>query len=83
MNAAQVPRPWRVSFSYGRALQDPALAAWGGQPARAPAGQRALSHRARCNGAAAMGRYDESMEAAKAEMASAGARSSGAPHDDD
>jgi fructose-bisphosphate aldolase, class I len=83
MNAAPDPRPWRMSFSYGRALQDPALAAWGGQPPRAPAGQRALYHRAHCNGAAAMGRYDGSMEAAEAEMASAGARPSGAPHDDD
>ena len=55
----------------------------GRQPARVSAGQRALYHRARCNGAAAMGRYDESMEAAEAEMASAGARPSVARHDDD
>jgi fructose-bisphosphate aldolase class I len=54
--------PWRLSFSYARALQDPALDAWGGDAARVEAGQRALHQRARCNGAAALGTYDEAME---------------------
>ena len=54
--------PWELSFSYGRALQASALAAWGGSPAnRAPA-QEALYHRARCNGAARTGSYDASWD---------------------
>jgi fructose-bisphosphate aldolase class I len=54
--------PWRLSFSYGRALQDPALAAWGGRPAGVLVGQKALLQRASCNSAACFGRYDQSME---------------------
>jgi fructose-bisphosphate aldolase class I len=60
MNAAR--QPWQLTFSYGRALQDPALTAWGGRPSSVPAGQRALFHRARCNGAASLGNWDESLE---------------------
>lgn len=58
------PQPWPLSFSYGRALQDPALKAWQGQPARAGAGQQALLLRARLNAAASQGRYQASMETA-------------------
>jgi Fructose-bisphosphate aldolase class-I len=47
MNAGPEIRPWRVSFSYGRALQDPALEAWGGRASGVQAGQQALHHRAR------------------------------------
>ncbi|MDX1453684.1 MAG: class I fructose-bisphosphate aldolase, partial [Oleiphilaceae bacterium] len=43
--------PWSLSFSYGRALQAPALQAWGGSPDNLAAGQQAFMHRARCNGA--------------------------------
>lgn len=59
--------PWRLTFSYGRALQDAAMRAWSGHPARVDAGQQALYHRARCNSAASLGLYDESMENATAE----------------
>ena len=45
------PKPWKISFSYGRALQDPALQAWHGREQNLAAGQEALSRRARCNGA--------------------------------
>jgi fructose-bisphosphate aldolase class I len=62
INASAGPRPWRVSFSYGRALQDAALKAWGGQASGVEAGQRALYRRARCNAAASRGAYTESME---------------------
>ena len=58
------PHPWQLTFSYGRALQDPALAAWaldGG--ATVEAGQAALSHRARCNSAARSGTWTLEMEA--------------------
>jgi fructose-bisphosphate aldolase class I len=57
-----LPKPWRLSFSYGRALQDEALAAWNGKSENVAAAQRALSHRARCEGAATLGRYSPTME---------------------
>jgi fructose-bisphosphate aldolase, class I len=57
------PQPWQLSFSYGRALQAPALKAWKGEPANGPAAQRAYYHRAKLNGAARFGRYSEEMEA--------------------
>ena len=52
------PRPWKVTFSYGRALQDPALEARHGRGESLKAGQQALYHRARCNGAASLGTYE-------------------------
>ncbi len=54
--------PWELSFSYGRALQAPPLKAWAGQAANLPAAQKALYHRARCNGAARNGSYTPQME---------------------
>jgi fructose-bisphosphate aldolase class I len=54
--------PWQLSFSYGRALQAPALKAWGGKKENVGAGQRAYYHRARCNGAARDGSYTDAME---------------------
>jgi fructose-bisphosphate aldolase, class I len=56
--------PWQLSFSYGRALQAPALKAWKGEPANGPAAQRAYLHRARLNGAARSGSWTEAMETA-------------------
>ena len=56
------PQPWVLSFSYGRALQAPALKAWGGTPENVEAGQSFLALRARCNSAAVAGRYSASME---------------------
>jgi len=56
------PNPWALSFSYGRALQAPALKAWGGKPENLGAAQEALLHRSRCNGAARDGAYTEEME---------------------
>ena len=55
-------QPWQLSFSYGRALQDPVLKAWKGQAANANASQRALLKRARLNGAAREGKYVASLE---------------------
>ena len=57
-------QPWEVSFSYGRALQAPALKAWGGKRDNVPAAQQAYYHRAKLNGAARFGKYDPSMESA-------------------
>ena len=56
-------KPWKISFSYGRALQDAALETWHGRDENVKAAQEALSHRARCNGAASLGRYTDDMEA--------------------
>jgi fructose-bisphosphate aldolase class I len=56
------PHPWSVSFSYGRALQAPAIKAWAGKAASWKAGQAAFAHRARMNGAAQLGKYSQSME---------------------
>jgi fructose-bisphosphate aldolase, class I len=56
------PQPWALSFSYGRALQDPVLRAWEGQAANARSAQDALLERARLNSAAREGRYDVAME---------------------
>ena len=55
-------QPWRVSFSYGRALQAPVLAAWQGQEGNAAAAQNALLTRCHLNGLARDGRYDRTME---------------------
>ena len=60
------PHPWELSFSYGRALQAPALAAWGGDPANVQAAQRALAHRARMNGLARTGTYSVDLESSAA-----------------
>ena len=54
--------PWALSFSFGRAIQGPALEIWRGREANASAAQSALSHRARCNRAARRGDYNASME---------------------
>jgi fructose-bisphosphate aldolase, class I len=56
------PHPWQLSFSYGRALQAPSLKAWRGDEANVKAGQDALAHRARLNGAARDGSYTPDME---------------------
>jgi fructose-bisphosphate aldolase class I len=54
------PHPWQLSFSYGRALQAPALRAWEGKDVEA--GQRAFYHRAKMNSAARSGLYAPEME---------------------
>ncbi len=63
INRLPGPKPWAITFSYGRALQDAALEAWHGRDENVKAAQEALSHRARCNGAASRGRYTDDMEA--------------------
>jgi fructose-bisphosphate aldolase class I len=62
INCLPGPKPWTISFSYGRALQDPALEAWHGRDENLNAGQEALYRRARCNGAACLGAYTGEME---------------------
>ena len=54
--------PWQLSFSFGRALQAPALKAWKGERENIAAAQQTLHHRARCNSAARFGKYSAEME---------------------
>ena len=58
------PHPWQVSFSYARALQDPALKAWKGDAGNVAAAQKIFYHRAKMNSAARTGSYTQTMEAA-------------------
>jgi fructose-bisphosphate aldolase class I len=62
MNATK-KLPWELSFSYGRALQEPVLYAWKGKPDNIPDAQKGLHHRAFCNSAARYGNYSKVMEA--------------------
>ncbi len=66
LNAMNVlgDHPWQLTFSYGRALQAPALSAWKGDPANFAAGQAALFKRAKLNGLAHQGDYSPNLEAA-------------------
>jgi len=61
---AMGPQPWQVSFSYGRALQAPVLAAWKGQESNVAAAQKALLKRCQMNGLARDGKYSRTMEQA-------------------
>ncbi|MGE5626054.1 MAG: class I fructose-bisphosphate aldolase [Bacillota bacterium] len=63
MNAMGV-MPWKLSFSYGRALQHAALEAWRGQESNVGAGQKAYHHRAKCNSAACAANYSAQVEKA-------------------
>jgi fructose-bisphosphate aldolase, class I len=58
------PHPWQVSFSYARALQDPALKAWKGEAGNVTTAQRIFYHRAKMNSAARSGSYTSQMESA-------------------
>jgi len=62
INAGFPDEPWLLSFSYGRALQQPVLQAWQGKAENVAAAQQALLKRARLNGAAQRGEYQADME---------------------
>jgi fructose-bisphosphate aldolase, class I len=62
INQLDGPKPWKLSFSFGRALQDEALRNWQGKQENVHAGQPAFTHRARCVRAAALGKYTKAME---------------------
>ena len=57
INNAPGPRPWSLTFSYGRALQQSCLKAWLGQDANIPAAQAVLLARAHANSLANLGKY--------------------------
>jgi fructose-bisphosphate aldolase class I len=61
--------PWQLSFSFGRAIQEPALQIWHGEQENVIAAQQALRHRARCDRAAHRGLYDKAVEADRLEYA--------------
>jgi fructose-bisphosphate aldolase class I len=67
---ARGPHPWQLSFSYGRALQAPALKAWRGEETNVQAAQDAYAHRAKMNGLARSGEYSPEMEKEFAGVAS-------------
>ena len=54
--------PWKVTFSYGRALQAAPRKAWSGKSENVAAAQRAFSHRARMNGLATLGQWKADLE---------------------
>ncbi|HXQ80923.1 MAG TPA: class I fructose-bisphosphate aldolase [Opitutaceae bacterium] len=56
--------PWKLTFSFGRALQDAAMKTWKGSPGGIAAAQAALLHRSACNGLAVQGKYSEQVERA-------------------
>ena len=62
MNKITANPPWRLSFSYGRALQAATLKTWAGKAENVAGAQAALHHRARLNGAASRGLYSSDME---------------------
>jgi fructose-bisphosphate aldolase class I len=61
MNSAN-DLPWALTYSYGRALQETALKAWGGKTQNVAAGQQAFTHRAKMNTLAAKGEWSNSLE---------------------
>ena len=61
--------PWELSFSFGRAIQEPALEIWHGEKANVIPAQEALYHRAKCDRAAHRGQYDAAVEADRRESA--------------
>ncbi len=56
--------PWKMTFSYGRALQAAPQKAWSGKEANVPAAQKAFSHRARMNGLASLGQWTAALDKA-------------------
>lgn len=61
---AMYDMPWKLTYSYGRALQAAALKAWGGKKENVAAAQRAFAHRAKMNGMAALGTWQADLEKA-------------------
>jgi len=56
--------PWKMTFSYGRALQAAPQKAWSGKPENVAAAQRAFAHRARMNSLASLGKWEGALEKA-------------------
>lgn len=80
VSTLEISRPWPITFSYGRALQDAALHVWHGKANQITGGQQALYHRAKCNGAAALGTYSDALEGKGTAVAASAGMTEG--HDD-
>ena len=77
MNAKYASRvPWPLTFSFARAIQQPALQLWRGVDANTKIAQEALLYRAKCNGAARQGKYADEMEKAEPALADSAGRHS-------
>lgn len=63
-NVTDIRRPWFLTFSFGRALQNSAIQAWGGKDENVKAGQEALLKRAKANSMAQIGKYEGSSDKA-------------------
>lgn len=70
LNNTSGPRPWSLTFSYGRALQKTVLKVWGGKVENLPAAQKALLDRAQANSLASLGRYTGGVGGADANASS-------------
>ena len=64
MNRSYDGLPWPLSFSYGRALQEPCLKTWAGSTDNFDAAQAVLLHREKCNSLACLGQYSDALEQA-------------------
>src|SRR5207253_10934940 len=64
MNKLYPRAPWVLSFSYARALQDPAMRAWGGRTENVPAAQKAFHQRVKMNSLARAGQWTPELERA-------------------
>lgn len=62
INLSERTKPWALTFSYGRALQQTAMQVWKGDNANVKKAQQALLWRAQCNGTAALGKYSDALE---------------------
>ena len=69
MNQMKTDQAWQLSFSYGRALQAPCLAAWQGEESQLEAGQKALLKRCKLNSAAERAEYNTEMEGQEVALA--------------
>ena len=65
--ASDIRKPWFVSFSFGRALQNSAIKAWGGHDENLKAGQEAFLTRAKANSEAQLGKYKGSQDSTASE----------------
>ena len=62
MIATRGPQPWKITFSYSRAIEEPILAAWQGKDENVAKAQKAMLHRCKMNGAAAQGKWESGLE---------------------
>ena len=62
MNKSSENYSWNLSFSYGRALQQPSLSSWRGMDSQVGESQKALYKRSKLNSMATLGKYSESLE---------------------